>query len=114
MVRRAAQRPAREDRLNGFETILALLIVCTALAVAGRKLDLPIAIVMVIGGLLIALVPGLKAERFDPDLTFTIFVPPLLFRASLTTSLRGLRENFRSVSLLAVGLVAATTAAVGV
>jgi Na+/H+ antiporter len=99
--------------MSSFETILGLLLASTALAVAGKKLKLPIPIVMVIGGLAIALVPGLHAVEFDPDLTFAIFVPPLLFRASITTSLRGLRENLRSVSLLAVGLVAATVVVVG-
>jgi hypothetical protein len=40
---------------------------------------------------------------------FAVFVPPLLFRAATTTSVREIRDHLRSVALLAVGLVLATT-----
>jgi CPA1 family monovalent cation:H+ antiporter len=41
-------------------------------------------------------------------------LPPLLYSAAFYTSLRDLRANVRPISLLAIGLVAATTAAVAV
>jgi CPA1 family monovalent cation:H+ antiporter len=40
---------------------------------------------------------------------FAVFVPPLLFRAATTTSVREIRDHVRSVAMLAVGLVLATT-----
>jgi len=67
---------------------------------------------LVFGGLVAALIPGVQVVEIDPALAFTIFVPPLLFRSAITTSLRGLRANLRSVTLLAVGLVIATALAV--
>ena len=98
--------------MTGFETILLLLLGSTGLAVIGKRVAIPAPIMMVIGGFLVALIPGLRGVEFDPDMTFAVFVPPLLFRASLTTSLRGLRANLRSVTLLAVGLVGASALAV--
>jgi CPA1 family monovalent cation:H+ antiporter len=98
----------------GFETILVLLLASTALSVVARWLRVPVPIVMVLGGIAVALVPHLHPVELDPDLAFTIFVPPLLFGAAITTSIRGLRQNLRAVLLLAVGLVIATTLVVGV
>jgi CPA1 family monovalent cation:H+ antiporter len=80
--------------------------------VLGRRISLPAPIMIVLGGVIIPLIPGLPRIEIDPDLAFTIFVPPLLFRTALTTSLRGLRANLRPIALLAVGLVLATTFAV--
>jgi len=39
--------------------------------------------------------------------------PPLLYAEAINTSLRDLRANLRPISLLSVGLVLATTVAVG-
>ena len=47
-----------------------------------------------------------------PDLVFLVFLPPILWAAAYFTSFRDFRANLRPISLLAVGLVAATTAAV--
>jgi CPA1 family monovalent cation:H+ antiporter len=95
--------------LTAFETILVLLFASAGLAVLGRRISLPPPLMIVIGGVIIALIPGLPRVEIDPDLAFTIFVPPLLFRAALTTSMRELRANVRPIALLAVGLVIATT-----
>jgi CPA1 family monovalent cation:H+ antiporter len=100
--------------VEGFETILVMLLASTALSVLARKVHLPVPIVMVAGGIVVALIPHLHTVEFDPDLSFGIFVPPLLFRAAITTSISGLRANLRPILQLAVVLVLVTTAAVGV
>jgi CPA1 family monovalent cation:H+ antiporter len=43
-----------------------------------------------------------------------VFLPPLLYGAAFFTSLRDLRANLRPISMLAIGLVLATTVAVAV
>jgi CPA1 family monovalent cation:H+ antiporter len=50
----------------------------------------------------------------DPDIVLLIVLPPLLYSAAFFSSLRELRTNLRSISLLAVGLVLVTTGAVAV
>ena len=62
--------------------------------------------------MILGLIPGLPAVTLSPDLVFLVFLPPILCAAAYFTSWREFRENIRPISLLAVGLVLATTAAV--
>jgi monovalent cation/hydrogen antiporter len=94
------------------EIFVGLLLAVAALALLARKLHISYPILFVIGGLLISFVPGLPKVRLHPELVFLFFLPPLLFPAALFTSWRDFRANLRSISLLAVGLVLFTTAAV--
>lgn len=98
--------------MRSFETILALLVASTALSVVARRLRMPSPIVMVLGGLAVALIPQHRIIEIEPDLAFTMFVPPLLFGSALSTSTRYLRANLCVVLSLAVGLILATTLAV--
>src|SRR5438552_15889892 len=99
--------------MHGFETVLALLVGVTFLALLARRLDIPTPAVLVAGGLLVALVPGLPAGRFDPQLVFLAFIPPLPHRTSLLASYRGVRANLRPILLLGCGHVLFVTAVVG-
>src|SRR5690349_13178054 len=98
--------------LNRIEVILGLLVAVAGLALLARKFRIPNPILFVLGGLLLGLIPGLPKIRLEPELVFFFFLPPLLFPAALFTSWRDFRANARPISLLAVGLVLFTTAAV--
>src|SRR3989454_4144899 len=100
--------------MNQFEIILALLVAVVLLGIAARRLGVPSPVLLVVGGLVIALLPGLPPVEFEPRLIFVVFIPPLLYRAALTSSWRDLRANVRPITLLAVGLVVFTTVVVGV
>src|SRR5438034_1275760 len=60
---------------------------------------------LVAGGVLVAVLPGLPVVQFDPQLVFLVFIPPLLYRASLLPSYRDVRANLRPILLLGVGHV---------
>ena len=98
---------------NTIELILALLGAVTALALLSRKLPIPYPILLVLGGLALALIPGLPRVRLDPELVFIFFLPPLLYPAALFMPWRDFRVNLRPILLLAVGLVLFTTVSVG-
>jgi NhaP-type Na+/H+ or K+/H+ antiporter len=98
--------------VNALELILILLVVAAALAVAAERLDVPYPILLVVGGLGLAFVPGLPAVHIDPELVLLLFLPPLLFAAAWFTSWRDFAANRRPIALLAVGLVVVTTTAV--
>lgn len=100
------------DGLHQLEIVILLLGVALALTTLAHKIVLPYPILLVVGGLLLALVPGLPAVTLNPDLVFLVFLPPILWAAAYFTSWREFRENLRPISLLAVGLVLTTTAAV--
>src|SRR5438046_9515438 len=99
--------------MDVIEVVLGLLVAVAALALLSRKLPIPYPILLVIGGLLLALIPGLPRVRLVPELVFFFFLPPLLYPASLFTSWRDFRANLRPISLLAIGLVLFTTVVVG-
>src|SRR5881296_625187 len=98
--------------MYNFEIVLALLVGVALLALLARRLTVPTPAILVAGGLLVALVPGLPAVRFDPQLVFLVFIPPLLYRASLLASYRDVRANLRPILSLGVGHVLFATLAV--
>jgi monovalent cation/hydrogen antiporter len=69
-------------------------------------------VLLVCGGALLALLPGLPQVDLAPEALFLIFVPPLLYRTSLTTSLREFRAVLWPIVRLGVVLVLVTIAAV--
>jgi monovalent cation/hydrogen antiporter len=95
------------------DLLLGLLVAIAALALLARKIKVPYPILFVIGGLGIALIPGLPRLRLQPELIFFLFLPPLIFPSALLTSWRDFHANLRPIFLLAVGLVLFTTVAVG-
>ena len=100
------------DAGRGVELAALLFAVVIGLGALARRLVIPYPILLVIGGVLLGFVPGLPPVRLDPSLIFFVFLPPILFSAAYFTSFRDFRRNFRSITLLALGLVAATTAVV--
>jgi len=86
-----------------------LLSFVVGLGVLARRLNIPYPIFFVLGGLLIGFVPNLPEIQLDPDFIFFIFLPPLLYIQAFFTSWRDFRKEIRAISLLAVGLVIATT-----
>ncbi len=97
--------------MDGFEHLLLLLIMVMALSPVAARWDLPLPVLLVIGGMLLAPLP-LPKVAFDPELVFLIFVPPLLYYGALTSSGRELNRYRRAIGLLALGSVAVTIVAV--
>ena len=98
--------------MNSVELILVLLATAVALAIGADRLRLPYPIVLVVGGVALAFGSGLPRVEIPPELVLVIFLPPLLFGAAWLTSWRDFAANLRAISLLAIGLVIATTVGV--
>lgn len=99
--------------MSHIESVLpALLVAVAALSVLSRVIGVPYPILMVLGGLVIGLVPGAPEVALPPELVLVIFLPPLLYVGAFFVSVRELRRDARTITLLSVGLVAATAAAV--
>jgi CPA1 family monovalent cation:H+ antiporter len=94
--------------------ILGLMAAVIALNTAARLIHVPYPILLVVGGLLLAALPGIPDVELDPDLVLVLFLPPLLYSAAFFADLRDLRANLRPISLLSIGLVLATMSAVAV
>lgn len=95
-----------------FETLLGLLGASVALALLARWLRVPSAVMLVLGGMALAFVPGLPAIELDPELALALFLPPLLQASALRTDWGAFRTNLLYIMLLALGAVVFTAAAV--
>ncbi|MBV8225265.1 MAG: Na+/H+ antiporter [Verrucomicrobia bacterium] len=95
--------------MHSVQLVVALLVVMVALVALAIRLNISYPIVLVLGGLLLAIPPRLPAIDLEPDIVFLLFLPPLIFSDALNSSWRDFRENWRPIFLLSVGLVLATT-----
>ena len=93
------------------ELILICLVAVALLAIVARRIRIPYPILLTIGGVVLALIPGLPAIHLDPQLVFNLFLPPLLYPAAVYTSWRDFRSNLRSILPLAIVLVLLTMTA---
>src|SRR3954452_7301387 len=100
--------------MNNVESVFVLLLAAALLVRLAEFGKVPAPIVLVLGGLGIAFVPGLPEIELDPDVIFLVFLPPLVFSAGWRTSPRELRTVMRPLGLLAIGLVFLTGAVVAV
>src|SRR5437867_2746726 len=99
--------------MPNIELVLGLLVAVATLALLARKLKIAYPILLVFGGLLLGIIPGLPHVRLNPEFIFLFVLPPLLFPAALFTPWRDFRANLRPILLLAIGLVLFTTVTVG-
>jgi Na+/H+ antiporter len=93
------------------ELFLICLVMVALLAIVARKTRIPYPVLLTIGGIAIALVPGVPTIRLAPQLVFNLFLPPLLYPAAVFTSWRDFRRNLRPILLLATVLVVLTMTA---
>ena len=101
------------DLLHRAELLVAMLLAMVTLTAVSRRLLVPYPIVLVLGGLVLGLLPGVPDLQLDPGLVFLVFLPPILWSAAYGTSLREFKDHLRPILQLAFGLVIATTLAVG-
>jgi CPA1 family monovalent cation:H+ antiporter len=94
------------------ELLLGLVAFAVALGVLAQRIKIPMAVPLVLGGMLLALIPGLPALELDPELALALFLPPLLQASAYRTDWPAFRSNLRPILLLAIGAVFFTALAV--
>lgn len=94
------------------QLVLLLLALVLVLGAFAKRLPIPYPIALVLGGLVLALIPGLPATHIDKDVIFTVVLPPVIWAAAYESDLRQLRRSAVSIAWLAVGLVVITTVVV--
>src|SRR6476469_365964 len=98
--------------MAGLELVLLLLAVSAGLRLVAERLTVPYAAVLVVGGLLLALVPGLPQVTLPPDVLFLVFIPPLLYAGAISFPLRDFHREIGPILRLSVIMVLVSTAAV--
>jgi CPA1 family monovalent cation:H+ antiporter len=92
-----------------------LVMVCAiAAGWLANRIHIPYPIVLVLAGIAVGIVTDWPGLDLGPNLVLAIVLPAVLYPAALDTSWRDFRSLLRPILLLAIGLVATTTLAVGI
>jgi monovalent cation/hydrogen antiporter len=94
------------------QTLLFMLAVLAAVAVAAKRLNVAPSILLVVAGVGMAFIPGLPKVTLAPEVVLLVILPPLIYSAGVAMSWREFRFNLRPIALLAFGCVVFTTCAV--
>src|SRR5438046_5728182 len=92
--------------------LVALLVIVAALWTVARKIRVPYPVLLLLGGLVVGLVPGIPRFELDPQIVFLVVLPPLLYVSAFLTPIRDFKTNLKNIASLAVGLVAASAGVV--
>jgi CPA1 family monovalent cation:H+ antiporter len=95
-----------------FQTVLFMMAVLVAVAIAAKRLKTAPSILLVVAGIGMAFVPGLPKVQLAPELVLLVILPPLIYSAGVAMSWRDFKFNLRPIALLAFGCVVFTTCAV--
>jgi monovalent cation:H+ antiporter, CPA1 family len=94
--------------------LILLGVAATALRLVSRTTPIvPYPVLLAVGGILIGLVPGLRLPPIGPDLILLVFVPGLVFEASLNLNLGELWRRVVPITLLATMGVLLTVLGIG-
>src|SRR5882724_10314232 len=97
--------------ISTLQLLVLLLVVVAAVAMLAARLRVPPAILLVLTGVVLALIPSLPPVELAPELVLLLVLPPIIYSSAVAMSWREFRFNLRPISLLAVGCVLFTTIA---
>ncbi len=100
--------------VSAFKLILLSFAAIVVLELVAKRLKLPPAAALLVGGAGIAFMPGLPPVNLDPDLVLIVFLPPLLVDGAYFSVWEEFKRNLGGIMMLAIGAVVFTTLAVGV
>lgn len=92
--------------------VVAVLAVAVALAALARRIGMAEPLLLTVAGVVASYLPFVPQIDIDPEWVLLGLLPPLLYTASISTSLLEFKPKKVSITLLSVGLVLATTFAV--
>jgi CPA1 family monovalent cation:H+ antiporter len=94
--------------MEGLETVVLLGATVLAGAILAPRIRVAAPLLLLVFGLVLGFVPQLRQIELPPETVLLIFLPVMLFWESLTTSLRSIRRDLRSIVLLSTLLVVAS------
>ncbi|SOE79420.1 sodium/proton antiporter, CPA1 family [Streptomyces sp. OV198] len=100
---------------TGVESLELIVVVAVGVLAMGwlsRPTGLSEPLLLLGAGCLVGLTPPFAGFALSPEVVLFLFLPALLYWEALTSSVREIRNNFRSIALQATGLVLATAVAV--
>lgn len=98
--------------MGTIETLLLLIAILVAVAIAARRFRIAAPILLVVAGLGLAALPFVPRIELAPEVVLLGILPPLIYDAGVAMSWREFRFNLRGITQLAFGYVVFTAAAV--
>ncbi|HWD05577.1 MAG TPA: Na+/H+ antiporter [Amycolatopsis sp.] len=99
--------------MNIAAELVALVVTVLVVTVVARRLDWSAPLCLVAVGVAASFVPGVPEYDLDPEVVLIGLLPPLLYSASIQTSLVAFRKLRGPIATLSVGLVVFTAFGVG-
>jgi Na+/H+ antiporter len=100
--------------MSTVELVVLLIPVAVGMQLLATWLKVPAPTLLVVGGLALALIPGLPRAVLDPNVVFLTFIPPLLFFGAITAPWRQFKIRAWPILSLSVFLVLVTMTVVAV
>ena len=100
--------------MENYSIVLVLLAVTIGFSALADRIRLPYPVLMIAAGIGVGFIPAMPDIEISPDITFLIFLPPLLYDAAFNIQFSTFRENFNTISTLAVSLVFITASGIAV
>lgn len=94
--------------------ILALIAAIVLIEMLAARLKIAYPVLLVLAGLCISFIPALPKVHVDPNMIFFIFLPPLLFEAAWSISLKEMKKWWRIIGSFAFLVVLFSALAVAV
>ena len=95
-------------------TLVALVAAVLATTAVCNRFEMSAPLALIAVGIVGSYLPFVPEVHLEPEVVLLGLLPPLLYSAALQTSLVDFNAHRRPILLLAVGLVAFTTAGVAV
>ena len=92
-----------------FQVLVLLPAVLVVVSIIASRLRTSPAILLVLAGVSLALIPGLPSVKLAPSFVLLFVLPPVIYSSAVAMSWRDFRFSIRLISLLAIGCVAFTT-----
>jgi CPA1 family monovalent cation:H+ antiporter len=100
--------------MEQIESYLFMFCVIIAIGQLFRSSAIPIALILLIAGVLISFLPFVPQINLNPHLVLDIFLPLLVYESSAFSSWRDIKKNIRPIALLSIGHVIFITILVAV
>ncbi|PQV62791.1 monovalent cation:H+ antiporter, CPA1 family [Abditibacterium utsteinense] len=101
------------NHLNANTQFSWLLLIAFVVALLAKRLRVPYALALVVTGLAIGTARLFPQAHLEPELLFTVFLPPLLFESALHLHLDSLRRNWKPIAIYTLAGTFGSTFIVG-
>lgn len=91
--------------MEDVEVYILLLVIIATVGIMFRKLPIPSALLLVVLGMLLSLIPSFPRVELNSKLVLDLFLPLLVYQISRNSSWREVKQYFHSIAFLAVGHV---------